>query len=57
MTYQVILTKPPTPDTFRPDYFPRKFRYLDDARRLVREIAAKGGEATIIQDASTRKQA
>ena len=57
MTYQVILTKPPIPNPYRPNYFPRTFRYLKDAQFLMQEVARYGGEATIVRDASVRRQA
>ena len=43
--YQVVLTKRPTIDDFRSDYFPRKCRYKKDAVALVVEVVTKGGDA------------
>ncbi len=43
----VRLTKTPIVNDFRKDFFPRRFRYLEDAKRLQAEVQHKGGEATI----------
>lgn len=45
--YVVTLTKTPTVNDFRADFFPRRVRTKADAKELVAEVVHKGGEATI----------
>ena len=45
--YVVELLQEPKLNDFRPDFFPRKFRYIKDAKVLVAEVKAKGGVAVI----------
>lgn len=43
----VKLVKPPTVNTYHPDFFPRTFAYKKDAILLKQEVEKKGGEAVV----------
>ena len=47
MPWIVRLTKAPTTNDFRSDYFPRKYHYKKDADALLLEVVSKGGEAVV----------
>ena len=45
--WQVILTKKPTGNVFRDDYFPRKVYYKKEAKELQAEVRRHDGDARI----------
>ena len=52
----VTLVKPPRINDFRDDFFPRHYAYKRDGEALVKEVAAKGGEAKIEKASRTPKK-
>lgn len=43
--WHVVLTKTPTQNDFRSNYFPRNIAYKKDANKLIEEVVRKGGTA------------
>ncbi len=50
MPWTVKLTKTPTINDFRSDFFPRKFAYKKDAQELQKEVENKGGKSQLIKE-------
>lgn len=50
----VNLIKAPPSSVYKPEYFPRKFHYLKDAKDCVESIKRMGGKAEIARNKRTQ---